>query len=125
MRFVRGIGDKRRMTDEQIIERYKELRDSMTVGAEAGCSGTTVLHILHRTGNSHLVGKGGGRGRRKVFKPLTLTDEEIIERYKAGASLSTLVDQTGAGYYRIRGIIEAAGVPIRDHTTQQRMMRRK
>lgn len=111
-----------RLPDQEIVDLYREHRNSVTVSVIAGCSDTTVLAILRKTGNGDLINHQ--RGRAATPKPprrLPLSDAEIIERYRAGTSLKDLVDQIGAGHARIRGIIEAAGVPIRTGTQQRRL----
>jgi hypothetical protein len=117
-------GFKPRLPDAEIIELYREHRDSVTVGALANCSGTTVLHILKRTGHGDLITRHTTR-KPKTPRRLPLSDAEIVERYQAGASLTDLVDQTGGGHPRIRSIIQAAGVPIRTATHQRRLSEHK
>jgi hypothetical protein len=123
-KYMRGRMGGRKLTDEQIVELYTTLRDSVAVGEAARCSGTTVLHIMHATGNSHLVSKRGG-GVSKQPRPMRLTEAQIVERYQAGTSLRDVCDQSGGTHRRISGILKAAKVPIRDCITQRRMGERK
>ena len=39
-------GRQRKLSDAEIIERYRQGVDAETVGIAAGCSGTTVLAIV-------------------------------------------------------------------------------
>lgn len=120
-RYARG--HKPRPPDEEVVRLYREHRDSEIVGQICGCSGTTVLHIVHRTGHGDLVPPKGGRpGQRKIATALRLTNAEIVERYQAGASLGLLIEQTGASYKRLREILEAAGVKVRTSTEQMKLM---
>jgi hypothetical protein len=121
---MRGRPGGRKLTDEQIVELYTTLRDSVAVGEAAQCSGTTVLHIMHATGNSHLVAKRGG-GISKVPRPLRLTEAQIVERYRAGASLRDVCEQAGGTHRRVTNILKSAKVPIRDCNTQRKMGERK
>jgi hypothetical protein len=85
-----------------------------------------VLHIVHRTGNSDLVPPKGGRpGKRKTAVALRLSNAEIVERYQGGASLSLLIEQSGASYKRLREILEVAGVRVRTGQEQMKLMGRK
>lgn len=119
-KFLRGRPGGRKLTDAQIVELYTQVRDSVVVGEAANCSGTTVLHIMHATGNSHLVAKRGG-GISKQPRPMRLTDAQIIERYRAGTSLRDVCEQAGGTHRRVSAILKAAKVPIRDCITQRRM----
>jgi hypothetical protein len=119
-RYTRGFAP--RASDERIVELYREHRNSVAVGVIAGCSDTTVLDIVRRTGNADLINRQRGRSSTpKPPKRLPISDSEIVERYRAGTSMKILVDQTGAGYPRIKAIIQAAGVPIRTGTQQRRL----
>jgi hypothetical protein len=121
-RYTRGF--KTRLPDDKIVELYREHRNSVVVSVIAGCSDTTVLDILRKTGHGDLINKNGQQNP-KPPKRLPLTDAEITERYRSGTSMKTLVDQTGAGYPRIRAILEAAGVSIRTATQQRRLSENK
>ena len=43
-------GRQRKLSDAEIIERYRQGADAETVGIAAGCSGTTVLAIVRAAG---------------------------------------------------------------------------
>jgi hypothetical protein len=119
-RYARG--HRPRLPDAAIVDLYREHRNAVAVGVIANCSDTTVLGIVRKSGHGDLINHQRGRpSTPKSPRRLPLSDAEIIERYQAGTSLADLLDQTGAVRPRIRGIIEAAGIPIRTATQQRRL----
>lgn len=101
------------MTDQQIADAYAELRCSDIVGFKAGCSSSTVLAIVRRLGLGHLIG-GPGRGKTGLRADVSLTETEIIERYRAGESAPQIARAAGGvGPHVVYGILKRAGVPRR------------
>lgn len=105
---MRYTGRPRKMTDAEIVEKYAELGDAITVGILAGCSPTTVTTIVRRHGG--VVRPRGGR----VTRPSTLSAEEICRRYLEGESGHSIARDAGTYVARIYQALDAAGIPRRE-----------
>jgi hypothetical protein len=107
--YIRGRPSQRVIADEEILRLYvEEELDSDTVGYRAGCCGSTVLEIVRKLG-----GVVRTRGKSKTLK---LTDAEIIQRYKDGASGLTLAEQAGCEHTTIYRELHSHGVKTRTPT---------
>jgi hypothetical protein len=103
---------QRLISDEEILRLYaEEEMDSDTISYRAGCSSTTVLDIVRKLGG--VVRGRGGCSERKTLK---LTDAEIIQRYKDGASGLTLAEQAGCEPPTIYRVLHSHGVRTRTPT---------
>jgi hypothetical protein len=103
---------QRLISDEEILRLYAEEElDSDTISYRAGCSSTTVLDIVRKLGG--VVRGRGGCSERKTLK---LTDAEIIQRYKDGASGLTLAEQAGCEPPTIYRVLHSHGVRTRTPT---------
>jgi hypothetical protein len=105
---MKFCGRPRKLTDAEIVEKYAELGDAITVGILAGCSPTTVAKIVRRAGG--VVGPRGGR----VTRPATLSVDEICRRYLEGESGHSIAQGAGTYAARIYKVLAAAGVPRRE-----------
>jgi CobQ-like glutamine amidotransferase family enzyme len=107
--YIRGRPSQRVIADEEILRLYvEEELDSDTVGYRAGCCGSTVLEIVRKLG-----GVVRTRGNSKTLK---LTDAEIIQRYKNGASGAILAKQASCDQGTIYRVLRRHGVRIRSST---------
>ena len=104
-------GRRRLLDDEAVIRRYQELRDSYTVGLEAGIDASKVLEICRAAGV-----ETNTRGHRVSRKKLRLTDEEIVERYRNGDSGETVAYAAGCSNRTVYHILERFGVERRPAT---------
>jgi hypothetical protein len=103
---------QRLISDEEILRLYvEEELDGDTISYRAGCSSTTVLDIVRKLGG--VVRGRGGCSERKTLK---LTDAEIIQRYKDGASGLTLAEQAGCEHTTIYRVLHSHGVRTRTPT---------
>jgi len=110
--YVRGRPTQRLISDEEILRLYfEEELDGDTISYRAGCSSTTVLDIVRKLG-----GVVRGRGRGSERKTLKLTDAEIMQRYKDGASGLTLAKQAGCNHVTIYRVLHSQGVRTRTPT---------
>jgi hypothetical protein len=103
-------GRQRKLSDVEIIERYRQGLDAETVGIAAGCSGTTVLAIVRAAGETIRQRGKGSTGKRKR---LALSDEEIIKRYQDGASAPEIAQVAGCTAEVIYRTLRNANVPRR------------
>ena len=103
-------GRQRKLSDAEIIERYRQGLDAETVGIAAGCSGTTVLAIVRAAGETIRQRGKGSTGKRKR---LALSDEEIIKRYQNGASAPEIAEAAGCTSQVIYNLLRQANVPRR------------
>jgi DNA-binding Lrp family transcriptional regulator len=103
-------GRQRKLSDAEIIERYRQGVDAETVGIAAGCSGTTVLAIVRAAGETIRQRGKGSIGKRKR---LALSDEEIIKRYQTGASAPEIAEAAGCTSQVIYNLLRQANVPRR------------
>ena len=103
-------GRQRKLSDAEIIERYRQGADAETVGIAAGCSGTTVLAIVRAAGETIRQRGKGSTGKRKR---LALSDEEIIKRYQDGASAPEIAQVAGCTAEVIYRTLRNANVPRR------------
>jgi hypothetical protein len=101
---------QRKLSDAEIIERYRQGVDAETVGIAAGCSGTTVLVIVRAAGETIRQRGKGSTGKRKR---LALSDEEIIKRYQDGASAPEIAQVAGCTSEVIYRILHNANAPRR------------
>jgi DNA-binding CsgD family transcriptional regulator len=107
--YPRGHPTQRRLPDEEILRLYVEEKlDSSTIGIRTECTSRTVLKIVRALGG--VVRGPGGRGDRG---PLKLTDAEIIQRYKDGASGKALAKQAGCSHSTLYGLLHRHGVRTR------------
>lgn len=111
----------RRLSDAEIIERYRRLQSAYDVSLEAGCSSDTVLKLLRAAGEP-VRKKGGVRGRHKTY---ALTDEEICTLYRQGMGTLTLADRAGTNASQIRRMLMRCDVPIRSSTQASAILRQR
>ena len=113
--YAQGRPTQRLISDEEILCLYVEEKlDSDTVGYHAGCCARTVLDIVRKLGG--VVRTRGKSGERKTLK---LTDAEIIQRYKDGASGVTLAEQVGCYPDAIYRVLRLHGVRTRSATASR------
>jgi hypothetical protein len=107
--YIRGRPTQRLIPDEEILRLYVEERlDGDTIGYRAGCGAKTVLEIVRALG-----GVVREHGERRTLK---LTDAEIIQRYKDGATGKALAKQAGCGATLIYRVLHSNGVEVRTRT---------
>ena len=104
-------GRRRRLTDAEVVARYQELRDSYTVGLEAGLDAAKVLEIVRAAGVE--VNRPNQRATRKRFK---LTAEQMAERYRAGDTGEQIAHAAGCSTRTVYDALESLGVPRRPAT---------
>jgi hypothetical protein len=99
---------ERRISDAEIIDLYGRGLDSDSIGARAGCSGSTVLKIVRDAG--HPV---RGRGGRPADYQRKLSDKEIVRRYQIGMTGRELAEAAGCTPTAIFAILHRANVSVR------------
>jgi hypothetical protein len=113
--YIRGRPSQRVIADQEILRLYvEEALDSDTIGYRAGCCGSTVLEIARKLGG--VVRGRGERGKRRTLK---LTDAEIIQRYRDGASGVTLAEQADCNPDAIYRVLRRHGVRTRSATASR------
>jgi len=106
--YRRGRPVAKLLTDEQIVELYASGLDACSVGFRAGCCGTTVLVIVRAAGGT-VRPPGSNPG-----KPLRLSAEDLVRRYRAGESGPILAAAAGCTPSTVYRLLRAHGVTMRD-----------
>lgn len=103
--YVRGQG-RRSLTDEQVIHLYLSGLDSDSIGYRANCSGTTVIAIVRAAG--HEIRKKGGRRHS-----LSVTDSEVIQRYRGGQTGPEIAQAIGCTSSSIYHLLRRNNIEVR------------
>lgn len=86
--------------DLEILRLYKQGMSARAIARQTGISHTTIANRLGVLKVELL--HSANRPRLGVRKKLNLTDEEIAARYKAGETITSLCEETGATSQTIR-----------------------
>lgn len=113
---TRYTGRQRRLSNEEIVALYAELKDSNAVGDRAGCSGPTVLGIVRAAG-VQVPPPGGPTGRRVR---LAIGDQQIVEMYRAGMTAREIAPRAGCSESMVYRILKDAKVAMRRHVPRPR-----
>lgn len=105
--YVRGRERGRLLTDDQIVEAYVSGETADRIAQRAECTGVTVLQIVRRAG--HEVRRPGAGAPR----PRTLSDAEIIRRYREGQAGPRIADAAGCTAGTIYRLLRQYEVEIR------------
>lgn len=117
--YVRGR-KRRALDDAEIIRLYiEEHLDSESIAFAAQCSSTTVLDIVRAAGHPvRRPGRGAPRHRH-------VSDEEIIQRYRAGQDGPRLAAIAGCTPGTIYRLLRRHNVPVRPPPNLTRTDRRR
>jgi hypothetical protein len=105
---IRPHGVGRFLPDAEILRLYAGGVDSETIGFRAGCSGGTVIKVVRRLG-----GAVRGRAGRPAGYQRSLSDAEIIARYRNGETGREVAEAAGCTPPTIYHILSRHGVPRR------------
>jgi transposase len=106
--YRRGIIKCRLLPDAEIIALYIGGMDSDSVSYRAGCCAKIVLDLVRKAGHTvRPPGRGSGR-------PLKLSSEEIVRRYRSGESGVSIAVAAGCVASTIYGVLRREGVQLRD-----------
>lgn len=117
--YVRGREKGRLLRDEEIVEAYVSGETADSIAMRSGCTGVTVLQIVRRAG--HEVRRPGAGAPR----PRTLTDAQIIQKYRAGEHGPAIADQASCTAGTVYRILRTYGVPVRPSMSRNGGGRRK
>lgn len=112
----------RRLTDDQIVQLYRETQSSYDVGLEAGCSAETVRDIVRAAGLPIRAKGGGNKGQYRTY---ALPDAEIANLYRQGTGMPTIASLAGTNASQIRHILKRLKVPIRTRDQANRLLATK
>lgn len=112
----------RRLSDEAIVEMYRQRQSSFDVALEAGCSSETVRAIVRAAGEPIRKVGGGNKGRYKTYR---LPDAEVCTLYRQGHGMTLIADLAGTCPTQIKHILERHNVPIRTVAQANRLLAKK
>lgn len=104
---------KQKLTEEhvEIVDlRRKQGIKIKEVAKELGVTHTTLIRFMRKHGIQH----------RKASKATQLSQGELPELYKQGATLTELSRQFGVDYATVRGALDLAGVPVRENWSRNK-----
>jgi hypothetical protein len=106
--YVRGREQGRLLSDDLIAEAYASGETADSIAQRAGCCGVTVLDIVRKAGLE--VRRPGSPPRHK---PRTISDDEIIRRYRSGQAGPLIADAAGCTAGTIYRLLRSLGVHVR------------
>lgn len=106
--YVRGRERGRLLSDDQITELYASGETADAIAQKAGCCGVTVLELVRKAGLP--VRKPGAP---PSHKPRTISDSEIVRRYRAGQSGPLIADAADCTPSTIYRLLRGLGVEVR------------
>lgn len=106
--YVAGRQRGRLLSNEEIADAYRSGESADLIAQRACCSGVTVLQIVRAAGVP--VRKPGAPPSPR---PRTLSDNEIIRRYRAGEAGTRLADAASCTPGTIYRLLRHHGVEVR------------
>lgn len=106
--YVRGRERGRLLSNAEVVEAYVSGETAESIAQRARCCGVTVLQIVRAAGEP--VRRPGAP---PTHKPRTISDSEIVRRYRAGEHGPLLADAAGCTPGTIYRVLRAHGVEVR------------